>query len=309
MASKRHLFLHCGYPRTGTTSFQSILDLNREELAQSGYCVPPTVGFRHRHLQAGVQLSLTANVQNLIKLPEGCDPETHLENWLTGVVADAPEFDRFIMSEETLAKADFGKIEGFEAQLRKHFEHITILICFRPHGSYLRSDYSNRVRASYFSKPFKAYAVGQSAQPFMSYSYVLSKFMDVFGAESVKAVEYNSKGDNSSHSQLFHAMGLDLAQLKKPEDALNKSLGPQSIELKRRLNRRLEVSLSEMGLQAQGSFHDALMSNIEDAMLRTRKIGVQADEQPFGVPPRLEDQWDADWDRLTGPEFSTQFKL
>ncbi|WP_270725924.1 hypothetical protein [Shimia sp. Alg240-R146] len=309
MAPKRHLFLHCGYPRTGTTSFQSILDLNRNGLASNGYCVPPTVGNRHRHLQAGVQLSLTANVQKLIQLPEGCEPEAHLDNWLTGIVADAPDFERFIMSEETLAKGDFGKIAGFEAQLRKHFDEITILICFRPHGSYLRSDFSNRVRAGYFSKAFRAYATAQTEQPFMSYCDVLSRFMEVFGADNVKAVAYNPKGDDSSHSQLFAAMGLDLTRLRQPPSALNRSLSPQTIDLKRRMNRRLEISLKEMGLQAPGVFHDALMANIEDAMRHTRQIGTDVDEQPFDVPSRLNVQWDADWDRLTGPEFSTQFKI
>ncbi|MGR3636715.1 MAG: hypothetical protein ACU0BK_12445 [Shimia sp.] len=177
MALKRHLFLHCGYPRTGTTSFQSILDLNRKGLADNGYCVPPTIELRHRHLQAGVQLSLAANVQNLIQLPEGCAPETHLDNWLDSVVSDAPGFTRFIMSEETLAKGDLGKIERFEAQLRKHFQDITVLICFRPHGSFLRSDYSNLVlRVGHISNPFKSYVAGQGAQPFMRYSNVLSGY-------------------------------------------------------------------------------------------------------------------------------------
>lgn len=309
MATRRHLFLHCGYPRTGTTSFQSILDLNRKTLATNGYCVPPTVGFRHRHLQAGVQLSLTANVQRLIQLPEGCAPETNLNNWLDNVVSEARDFTRFIMSEETLGKGDFGKLERFEAQLRKHFEDITVLICFRPHESFLRSDYSNRVRAGFFAKSFKAYASGQSEQPFMSYCDVLSRFMEVFGADNVKAVAYQSKGDNSSHSQLFKAIGLDLNQLQKPDSALNRSLSPQTVDLKRRLNRRLEVSLSEMGLLAGGIFHDKLMGNIEDAMQHARKSGAVPDEAPFEVPPRLIDQWQADWDRLTGAEFSTQFTI
>jgi len=204
VAEKPNLILHIGIEKTGTTTIQEFLHLNRKLLAKHGVYFPKSIGMRNHRPLATWCLSDSRNdiflrMNNLTETKQREkwreDLKNQFEYELSGLNAGIRQV---IISSEHFSSLlnKPAELETLKHFLDKWFTNIKVVLYLRRQDSLTVSTYSTACRAGIVSDivlPNPA-----SLRPFVNYQELLGKWSRIFGKENIhpavfeKSLFYNS---------------------------------------------------------------------------------------------------------------------
>ncbi|MCD4697087.1 MAG: hypothetical protein K8S16_12695, partial [Bacteroidales bacterium] len=203
-AQKTDLILHIGTEKTGTTTIQEFLHLNRKLLANNGFYFPKSIGMRNHRPLATWCLS-DKRIDNFLRM-NNLTETTRREKWKEDFINQFeeelsglnPEIKQVIISSEhfsSLLKQP-GELETLKYLLDKWFKNIWIIVYLRRQDGLLISRYSTACRTGIVSK--NILQDPSKLQSFFNYHYLLNNWSRIFGKENIfpaifeKSMFYNS---------------------------------------------------------------------------------------------------------------------
>lgn len=134
----RHLFLHVGMEKTGTTSIQTTLFLNRDALAQRGIHY-----FDAGRTHSAVMAAAFQHARPGSKVSP--DAVAHARSLLDSFLGGKPE-GRFIISGEGMVRMPARDAQGMLAYLRERVDRLTVVCFVRPPRGYMISSMQQAIR-------------------------------------------------------------------------------------------------------------------------------------------------------------------
>ncbi len=157
---KKSLILHIGTEKTGTTSIQDFLALNRAQLKQQGILYPESLGQRnHIKLAAYASHKTWQSLSKPLTYGES-DHESFsqlLKQKLQEELALQPEGCAIVSNEHLHSRLqDASQINSIKTLLEQFFHPITVLVYFRRQDLMSFSQYSTALKAGFAeAMPFK----------------------------------------------------------------------------------------------------------------------------------------------------------
>lgn len=152
---KPTLFLHVGYPKTGTSAIQWMLANNRARLADLGFHYP-LMGHAQSHQPGGNGVDLA----NLLKGHPSPQGEADQQRLLDLLRAGS---NHVIVSSELLAQAKPALLENFLQNVAQAGAQVQVIFYLRPYPSLIPSVWNQRVKSHGYAKDFADYQA--SLQP------------------------------------------------------------------------------------------------------------------------------------------------
>ncbi|RJF80676.1 hypothetical protein D3874_26625 [Oleomonas cavernae] len=251
----RRAIVHIGWPRTGTTSFQFLLDRLRPTLAEAGVLYPdltpdkaPRPHLSHQHL--GETL-------------DGRHPRTTREELLGKLDAAlaATRCDVALLSYEGLAQLRrAGPVAEMLAALfeRRGFS-LEIMATVKPQDAFLNSAYTWRCQFLREARSFAPYARAELGNRRLDYAAVLAPWRVAAAGRVLVVPVRDRRSDESLVWRLFDALGLldrvrgslsdgDLARRE------NSSPGPVAVAASRWLHRQGVASVLGADARSAGRY-------------------------------------------------------
>lgn len=188
-------YIHIGLHKTGSTSIQNFLQLNRDILFNQGISMP---NFDCQNHSAPIfsmytkkpHLYMQNVIQNRCNIDSIRQYNNNNKNILHTSITKNPGHI-FIISGEGISRLDSEELLFFKNDLKKYFQHIFILSYIREPFSYatslinqLHKLYGGLMR-NYVKK------IKNDACFFINYESILKKFISIFGENNVICVNYN----------------------------------------------------------------------------------------------------------------------
>ncbi|HSV68815.1 MAG TPA: hypothetical protein VLI72_01785 [Methylibium sp.] len=218
--------LHIGRHKTGTSSLQHFLHLNRERLVAQGWYYP----------QAGLAPVAHHDIARFLHMKQR-------------KLLPLPERERLAQTVRALAKEVAGRREpvllSSEAFQNCQPQWVAtrfapgstrVIVYIREQVDYLVSSYQQKVHATNYAESLHDYA----AQVVVNYDAFLTRWERVFGADRITVRPYSRERLRSGDivADFAEVLGLDLAAgFERPAEDQNPSIGGALLELKRCLNR------------------------------------------------------------------------
>ncbi len=191
------LILHIGTEKTGTTTIQEFLHLNRDLLANNGIYFPKSIGIRnHRPLALwclpNEKDDAYLRINNLTE-------NTQRKNWREDILAKfekeisglKPEIKLVIISSEHLSSLlnHPSEIETLKNFLNKWFTDIKIVIYLRRQDRLVVSRYNTACKVGFIVKSILPHPA--KLRHFVNYQNLLGKWSSIFGKESITPRIFN----------------------------------------------------------------------------------------------------------------------
>jgi hypothetical protein len=187
----RHLILHIGLTKTGSTSIQHALAAAHAAMAAQGVYYPRSAGYLEHPLLALACVDDAAQPGLIHRAVwKGVPPAQRLAAFraaLAAEIADLPADARCVMSSEHISRllrspAEVGRLGDL---LRPHFGTIEVVAYLRRQDQHAASAYAERLRGGILAPP--ALPEGGPAElPNYDYARLLDLFATVFGAASLR---------------------------------------------------------------------------------------------------------------------------
>jgi len=188
---KPGLILHIGTEKTGTTTIQEFLHLNRNLLAGMGIYFPKSIGVRnHRPLASWCLPDNRNDIYLRMNNLTGCHERkawkvAFIEKFEEELVHMKPEIKRVIISSEHFSSLlnQPSEIETLKLLLDKWFSHIKVIVYLRRQDLLAVSLFNTAMKAGLRQKSI---FVGFSPQyKYFGYKNLLDKWCLVFGKGSI----------------------------------------------------------------------------------------------------------------------------
>lgn len=194
------LILHIGTEKTGTTTIQEFLHLNRNLLADKGIYFPKSIGMRNHRPLASWCLSYEkdATYLKMNNLTEMAQRKAWREDFLAKFEEEIsglkPEIKQVIITSEHFSSLlnDPGEIEILKHLLNKWFTDIKVVIYLRRQDSLMVSKYSTACKEGYIIKNILPHPA--KLRHFVNYQNLLGKWSIIFGKESITPRIFNPAG-------------------------------------------------------------------------------------------------------------------
>jgi hypothetical protein len=194
---KPDLILHIGTEKTGTTTIQEFLHLNRNLLARQGVYFPKSIGMRnHRPLASWC---LSHEKDDVFLRMNNLTESSHRKAWREDFIAKfekeisslKPEIKQVIISSEHFSSLlnHPTEIETLKLLLDKWFTSITVVVFLRRQDSFVVSRYSTVCKAGIVMKSILPNPT--TLRPLVNYQILLGKWGSVFGKESITPRIFN----------------------------------------------------------------------------------------------------------------------
>lgn len=236
---KRRAILHIGAPKTGTTSIQQYLALNREEMKDHGFAYPSTTGRRaHLRLALAIEAASRGVVDPLEQLKRDLGAELeNLPSTVTNVIFSSEHLPAKLRNEDgTRLLREF---------LGAWFDDYRVVLYLRRQDEVAVSGFttvlrSGRIRDSVLPEP--------SARD--DFLQILLRFGAAFGCESLvpRLFARDVFHDGDLLADFCQTIGLPV-MVNRPPAELNASLKPAAQEFLRRLN---DIRRSKDGVHGKG---------------------------------------------------------
>lgn len=247
------LHLHIGTEKTGTTTIQNFLNLNRGALSEAGILVPRSLGETNHRLLAGIAnnddvIDDLFKQENLLEI--GARRRAK-ERWWRLFMAEVSKHDlpRAVVSSEHLQsrlRAD-GEVQRLHDLLSELFHEIKVVLYIRSPIETVVSLYSTAVKygstAADIPPPGAEYF-----RNIVHHQETIQRWSKVFGQSNiiVKIFERQHFPVGSLVADFSEACEFPSAGFESPPDQ-NESLSLLGIEILRRINREIPVFLDEGG--------------------------------------------------------------
>ncbi len=284
------IYLHIGTPKTGTTSIQDFLYLNRTVLANKGYSYKLMPMRYDRAEKTRNAVFLNRRRLRSLGLPSEKLQERVFSYGLKQIREQLKNFRAVILTDEALwaffMKTDCKILERVKAFADENNAVLKLVVYFRPQEDLLESTYRQKIKKyqngvtfpewnTFFDNPEK--------WPRMDYYAGVCRMSEIVGKDNIIVRVYDRScfPDGKVEADFLQAIGLEYTDEYKLEEEKNASLSANYIELKRILNQlgsTKKITEKEI-MSVQGAAincstslrkagHDTFMSNEQRERLR-----------------------------------------
>lgn len=242
------IYIHIGTTKTGTSSIQNFLYLNRAVLAKKGYCFKrmPIIRYeqadRNRNgmfLGAHRRLFLVGPIPMKIR-------DKILNMGLKQVRTWLKQYPAVILTDESLwnsfQRTDFRNLKRIKALADENGVGLKLVVYFRPQEDWLESTYRQGIKKCKSGKnrpEWKEYVKHPEIWPKTDYYEGLCRLSEVVGKDNIIVRVYDRKEfpEGKVENDFLQAIGLEpTEEYKFSAEEKNTSLSPNYIEIKRILN-------------------------------------------------------------------------
>ena len=227
----RELYLHIGYPKTGTTAIQEFLYINRNKLRERGVLYPETGIEKYAHHQ--IPWVFTHDKRSRKGLNE-----SDIYNGLQKELSCNPAVEKVLISSE-------GFIFGMQPEeainiFRRDFEKIKLIVYVRQPFRWIQSDYNQGVKGwrqltCTFNEHLNTILAVKNSP--MDFYQLLSKWASVFGWQNIIIRSYDVERSDIAGGFLKILGVGDKYEFDRPERLdSNLRLGINQLELLRAIN-------------------------------------------------------------------------
>jgi hypothetical protein len=219
------LYLHIGYPKTGTTGLQEFLVTNADVLAQQGVLVPKTGLLNGAHYQFNFALNIGVyNGTKPISSPEKLKTELSRE-------IDASPCERIIISSEYFSTAKN------LTDIRAYFSDydVKIIVYLRRHDLALESAYAQvekMIKNPPWDQSIESYALYSlcTEDDYHNYLQTLRRWSNAFGRDALIVRPFEKEQNKPDlYADFMYLIGaIDGPELVRPK-SLNTSLGRETL--------------------------------------------------------------------------------
>ena len=231
----KKLFVHAGFPKTGTTSLQASLASARESLQAQGILYPESRGSaQHSAAWALTQKTFGWEGRGGYRTPE--------QDWLDLVSTVKSSNDTVLISSEFFSHTNQEQVAKFKADM--NVADTTIIFTMRSLAKILPSRYQQSLKKGntwsydeWLSDILQRDNPNPTSLKFGNYSNIISRWANVFGAANIVVVVVDENSPNLIFDAFHEILGLMPKTLVKVEDkALNRSLTTEETVLLASLN-------------------------------------------------------------------------
>ena len=241
------IYLHIGTTKTGTSSIQSFLYLNRDVLAKKGYSYrrdPVRYDRANKNRNA-----MYLNVRKLRWLGKPSDQQQKklIAAGLKRVKEQLEHFPAVILTDEGLwnyfLKTDCKTLKIMKKFADKNNAALKLIVYFRPQEDWLESSYKQNIKMYRNGKDcsdWETYIHDPGKWPSADYYSGLSRMADIVGRDNMIVRVYDRKRfiGEKVENDFLQAIGLEPSdEYMIGEEEKNTSLSANFIEVKRILNR------------------------------------------------------------------------
>jgi hypothetical protein len=242
--SLERIFLHVGVEKTGTTTLQVAMAVNRPLLHRSGYIIPPgLVGSSSYHIGLALFAAnpdAVPELRQVARLTNGAAYSAFLESYPSQIARELtePSCHTAVLSNEHCSSrlgtvTEIAKVHQIVSRLARDCR---VIIYLRRQDEVVASHYSTYVRSG---------AIGEFKFPndifWLDYLHLLEMWAHIFGKENliIRIFEPHQLKDGDLLSDFFTIIGLPQQdQLLRPENQ-NRSFDVYTVEFLRRFNAHL----------------------------------------------------------------------
>lgn len=232
------VFLHVGYHKTGSSSIQSFLNINRQALIDKNVLYPQS--FIHIYAHYGLSKLLMGHPST--------EQVAGSEDIVKELIAEInnSNCDKVVFSSEYLILANKGQIEevkGFFQNVLKASE-VKVVIYLRRHDEWFESQFNQAAKTD-DSPPWdidiRDYILHILGNPAIRYLPVIEKWGNIFGNENiiVRPFETEQFHGNDLITDFLHLLGVENYgfKLKSNDVVENKSVSSGALYLLAQLRR------------------------------------------------------------------------
>ena len=177
------IYLHIGLEKTGTTSIQRFLIDNRIKLYDLGIFYPLTGILRRQGLEGSVARYGHLNLKWELEKLGAYDP--HAGDWTELLrEVDALKPEKIVISAETMSSLNTEQISQLKNLLIKY--DVKILFCVRKQEDFLKSYYSQSVKAGRMFKTITKCLNEDTFYSKLNYYEIIKPWALNFGSENIK---------------------------------------------------------------------------------------------------------------------------
>ncbi|OGV32596.1 MAG: hypothetical protein A2020_07350 [Lentisphaerae bacterium GWF2_45_14] len=235
------LYLHVGYPKTGTTALQNFMMLNTDVLRRKGICYPHTGCEENYPKHSGI-----VNATML--------SEEFLDALLAEIAKEAAESSRIVISCENFLIPEFGiDLEYVIGRMKKIADRVCVIVYLRRQDEWAQSAYAESINSWPYYTTISPEDPDLPAKIPMSYLMNTRGFCDylaqIAGKENliVRIYEKQQLLHGCIFADFLDIFGLPITEeYKKPADIMNPGLCRDSLEFVR-LNNCILSANSQKG--------------------------------------------------------------
>ncbi len=231
--------------KTGTTSIQGFLSLNRDALKAAGWTLPKSPGLPNQTRLAAYARS-PSNWNDDLFVARGINDLDKLEQFRVAFASDlraeiaASNTENYIMSSEHCSGRlrTIGEVQMLHDLLYSMFDNIRILLYVRRQDDFVTSIYATSVRVGNVKKFTSANIRWQSGCDFQ---HLLQPWISVFGEQSIilRLFDKRAMRNEDLVNDLCGVLNLDLSPSLVQPPRLNQSYDEKILEFLRLLNQHL----------------------------------------------------------------------
>lgn len=255
-------FLHIGTEKTGTTTIQGFLALNRERLREQGILYPVAPGQESHTALAAVALQRTSIVGKRQK--EAIDParaNQFRDDLIAGLDREAGEFryGKLIFSNEHLSSRvrKQQNVRNIKELCDRYAKTTKVILYLRNQADFLLSSYSTMIKAG--ASPEFPFPLGQRRLSSMDYDALISVWSEEFGSSNiiVRRFEPQDFVQGDLLTDFAATIPLDMSGLERI-NRRNEALSAQGLAFLREFNRRIPRFVDGVENLARGNILGAL---------------------------------------------------
>lgn len=235
--TKKKIYVHIGWHKTGSTSIQDLLLKNRKTLREDHKVYYPHEGMLSgaHHLIAWAFQNKKNSPWGAVEIPEG-GPEQFIRN--IRVSADNNRCERVIVSTEEFCTFNKTEIQALHAALLKSNFDAEIVAYIRRQDQLIESSYNMEVKwwGSRITKDFPSYV--REKNPYFNYAQMIDEWASFFGVGNVNIRVFDPEKmvDGDVRIDFCDSLKIDWHMLEVTKERVNDSLASWTIEFLRVIN-------------------------------------------------------------------------
>lgn len=233
----KHVFIHIGFMKTGTSAIQSFLKSNDKFLQENNFYFPSI----NQDVMNYLGFSLLDDIPPLIHQKLNINKEQLYENLIKEI--NHSKQDNIILSTEAYYLITTDSFLGSEAPSRlfnlfknQHYT-FTIIAFIRRQDEYLESQYNQHVKTHNFwdlySKDIMTFY--EEKKELFKYNLIIDRWAKVFGEENLIVKVYDKR--QNSVELFCNILKINLKTVVFNNDNVNKKLNSKSLEFMRIANK------------------------------------------------------------------------
>ena len=245
----RHLFLHIGMQKTGTTALQSFLKSERAFLLKQNVYYPATqADNRHTMLVRAIGSPLNAGRGRAPRRDDAEPLEQYLDQFTHEINSLPESVDIVIVSSEHFAayptQEHVQRLQKFLAPL---FGRITVIVYLRRQDAHFASGYTQTLRLGHIDAPNLEQS--QDRRHVYDFDQMLGRWADAFGADALlPRIFERYPGKKFDILEEFAALCGFTLPAERPEFTRNPSISLAGQHVLLLLGRRLQEQTSRQGV-------------------------------------------------------------